>query len=40
MGVGYSKNHTNAEQITIDDLEKAGILVGDLILEMYARNAK
>jgi tripeptide aminopeptidase len=40
MGVGYSKNHTNAEQITIEDLEKAGILVGDLILEMYERNAK
>lgn len=37
LGLGYSKNHTNAEQILIEDLKKAGKLVEDIISEVYDR---
>ena len=37
LGLGYSKNHTNAEQILIEDLKKAGKLVEDIITEVYDR---
>lgn len=37
LGLGYSKNHTNAEQILIEDLKKAGKLVEDIITQVYDR---
>lgn len=37
LGLGYSKNHTNAEQIIIEDLKKTGKLVEDIISEVYEK---
>ncbi len=37
LALGYSKNHTNAEQIIVEDLEKAGKLVEDIISEVYEK---
>ena len=37
LALGYSKNHTNAEQIIVEDLEKAGKLVEDIISGVYEK---
>ncbi len=38
MGLGYSKNHTNSEQIYYEDMMKCGKVLQDLVHQIYTQN--
>lgn len=37
LALGYSKNHTNAEQIFFEDMCKCGVVASELVREIYNR---